>query len=381
MSKKLFFTALSLALVLGLAAPAQAEIIDYGYGSQYQYGTGYGATYGYGSTYGTQYQQYPYTTSIPAAYPTGTTINRDLTIGSYGTDVQALENFLRLRGYLATQSVGYFTVATRDAVARFQAANGIFPASGYFGAITRAYYNALALTVQNPYANQYPYGTQYPYVNQNPYGTMYPYSYQTGCPAGRYAVYYGGQLGCVSTNRDNDDDDDDNDLDGGRATLRSFSFDGEDTVLREGERGVEVAHAEFRVSGGDVEVERVAFRFESIGSGNTDRQPWNVFDTLRLVCDGDEAEELDVDSSGDWSRDGDAYIVRFDDIDDCIIREGDTAELTLEVDVNNSVSGADNSNVEWEIAVEEDGIEVTDAEGDDHEIGEDSDTVRIVITD
>jgi len=35
-----------------------------------------------------------------------------------------------------------FGAATRGALARFQAANGISPAVGYFGAITRSYINS-----------------------------------------------------------------------------------------------------------------------------------------------------------------------------------------------------------------------------------------------
>ncbi|MDO8569313.1 MAG: peptidoglycan-binding domain-containing protein [bacterium] len=68
------------------------------------------------------------------------TFNTNLTIGSTGTDVVALQTYLVNNGYLvmpAGVSKGYFGNLTRAAVARWQAANGITPAVGYFGPISR----------------------------------------------------------------------------------------------------------------------------------------------------------------------------------------------------------------------------------------------------
>ena len=65
----------------------------------------------------------------------------NLTIGSRGSDVVALQQFLVARGYLempAGVAFGYFGPLTRAAVARWQATNGISPAVGYFGPISRA---------------------------------------------------------------------------------------------------------------------------------------------------------------------------------------------------------------------------------------------------
>lgn len=67
---------------------------------------------------------------------------RDLTVGSTGPDVTALQQFLVARGYLimpAGTSYGYFGELTRKGLANFQAASGITPAAGYFGARTRAF--------------------------------------------------------------------------------------------------------------------------------------------------------------------------------------------------------------------------------------------------
>jgi hypothetical protein len=80
----------------------------------------------------------------------GTLFARNLTIGSTGPDVKALQIYLNTHGFiLATTGPGspghetnLFGALTRDALAKFQAAKGISPAAGYFGPLTRAYVNA-----------------------------------------------------------------------------------------------------------------------------------------------------------------------------------------------------------------------------------------------
>lgn len=72
---------------------------------------------------------------------------RDLTLGSTGADVKALQQFLNGQGFMvASSGVGstgneteYFGALTKAALASFQAAKGISPAVGYFGPITRSF--------------------------------------------------------------------------------------------------------------------------------------------------------------------------------------------------------------------------------------------------
>lgn len=67
--------------------------------------------------------------------------NTNLTVGSRGADVVALQSFLEAKGLLvipAGTSKGYFGALTKSAVAAFQTQKGITPAAGYFGPITRA---------------------------------------------------------------------------------------------------------------------------------------------------------------------------------------------------------------------------------------------------
>jgi peptidoglycan hydrolase-like protein with peptidoglycan-binding domain len=72
-------------------------------------------------------------------------------LGSTGSDVKALQQFLNLRGfYVSLTGIGskgnestYFGPATTKAVAKFQLANGILPASGLFGPITTKKVNSM----------------------------------------------------------------------------------------------------------------------------------------------------------------------------------------------------------------------------------------------
>jgi len=80
--------------------------------------------------------------------PTFCILTRDLTVGSEGADVRALETFLNRKGYtVSTSGSGapiadtLFNANTRDALARYQAVSGVNPASGYLGPITRANIN------------------------------------------------------------------------------------------------------------------------------------------------------------------------------------------------------------------------------------------------
>jgi hypothetical protein len=84
-----------------------------------------------------------YTAQNPTPTPTGgCMINRNLTIGSRGSDVTCLQDYLGAQGYFSVASTGYFGPITRSSVAKYQAAKGISPAVGYFGPITMAAFNA-----------------------------------------------------------------------------------------------------------------------------------------------------------------------------------------------------------------------------------------------
>ncbi len=82
------------------------------------------------------------TTTTPTAPASSYTFTRDLTVGSTGADVTALQQALISGGYLNATATGYFGSLTQAAVAKWQTAMGISPAAGYFGAKSRAAFAA-----------------------------------------------------------------------------------------------------------------------------------------------------------------------------------------------------------------------------------------------
>lgn len=84
--------------------------------------------------------------SIATLLPNNVSDPRDLTIGSQGSAVVALQTFLisENSGSAAAQlasagATGYFGTITQRALAEYQARVGISPASGYYGPLTRSY--------------------------------------------------------------------------------------------------------------------------------------------------------------------------------------------------------------------------------------------------
>ncbi len=80
------------------------------------------------------------------------TFTRDLYLGVSGNDVLCLQQYLNDGGNAIIASSGagspgnettYFGSLTQSAVARWQSANGISPAVGYFGSLSRAKYNQI----------------------------------------------------------------------------------------------------------------------------------------------------------------------------------------------------------------------------------------------
>ncbi|TSC82651.1 MAG: Uncharacterized protein G01um101420_174 [Parcubacteria group bacterium Gr01-1014_20] len=85
--------------------------------------------------------------------PVATTFTRDLTLGSTGDDVKALQQWLNSSGFPVSASgagapgseTTYFGARTQAALAKYQAAKGITPSVGYFGPKTRAFVNSIGV--------------------------------------------------------------------------------------------------------------------------------------------------------------------------------------------------------------------------------------------
>jgi peptidoglycan hydrolase-like protein with peptidoglycan-binding domain len=84
------------------------------------------------------------TTIVPVScYP----FNRSLSVGTSGSDVTALQNYLTAQGYFNVAATGYFGVITKAAVGRWQAQNSVAvlgsAGNGIFGPLSRGLFTKL----------------------------------------------------------------------------------------------------------------------------------------------------------------------------------------------------------------------------------------------
>jgi len=256
----------------------------------------------------------------PPVHAQSVNFSSNLTLGSTGVQVTALQNFLIQKGFtIPAGATGYFGAQTKAALAAFQAVQGITPAAGFFGPITRAK------------------------VNEAP-GTTSPKPEDSGSTSG---------------------------LKGGEASLERFRVsNGDDNEVSEGGKG-EIAEIEFRVEDGDVRMNRLDLTF-SPDSQNDEDKPWKAFDTVRLLVNGKEIAEKDVSDEDDWLRDDAPYVFRFSGLKE-VFREGKTASIVVEVEAQNAVIDAGSTDT-WSVYVDENGIRATDSEGLTQEIGDANET-------
>lgn len=110
-----------------------------------------------------------------SAQSAGYTYTTNLTVGSRGADVVALQSFLVAKGFLtmpAGVAMGYFGGLTKSSLAAYQSSKGITPAAGYFGPITRAAVMAEgAVTPTTPATPGCPAGAMYNSMTGQPCST------------------------------------------------------------------------------------------------------------------------------------------------------------------------------------------------------------------
>jgi peptidoglycan hydrolase-like protein with peptidoglycan-binding domain len=114
----------------------------------------------------------------------GATLNRNLSYGMTGTDVSQLQQFLIDEGLYSSPVTAYFGPMTRSAVIAFQHQEGITPASGYVGAITKADINSI-LSAHPEWTTTLSNSNSYTNVNSNPVHS--PAYSSNGVPAGATA--------------------------------------------------------------------------------------------------------------------------------------------------------------------------------------------------
>jgi peptidoglycan hydrolase-like protein with peptidoglycan-binding domain len=285
------------------------------------------------------------TTSNSAAMTCNFT--RNLNVGATGADVMELQKLLNAKGYtVAAAGAGspgmesqYYGPATKAAVAKMQTAFaaeilaplGLTTGTGFFGASTRAKANTLcaATTPEVP-----------------------------------------------ATGDDDDDDttgddDDDTDLSGGEASLTDFSRTSSPSAVtvEENEEEVEVAGFEFDVDDADAALKRVDVRFETTDAAPASNKPYEYFESVQLLLDGEKIAEVDTGSKSDWEDlAGNAWEISFTGLDEKMTAD-ETAKLTIAVTTQGTLDTDDESTT-WNVWIPNDGIRARDGENLDQYIGD-----------
>lgn len=259
------------------------------------------------------------------AASTGYKFNTNLTVGSTGADVVALQDWLAAKGFLsipAGTSKGYFGQLTKTAVAAYQASAGI-SATGFVGPATRGALNAAAPVVTTP-------------------GTVTPTTPGT--------------------------------LSGGEGQITEIDNTSSDveSTLDESEEDVKVFGVEFDAEDSDIAVERVDVDFTLSDANTTESDNLEDYitevslflgDKKLATLDVDEADKNDAGSS-DFSTDAngnDVYSFRFTGLN-AVVKEGATAELYVAVSAVNNIDSSDTS-ADWAVLIPDDGIRAVDAAG------------------
>lgn len=263
---------------------------------------------------------------------------RDLNVGATGADVTSLQNFLISKGYtIPAGATGYFGEQTRSALARFQAAQSISPAVGYYGPLTRARVNSLCTPVVIV-----PPTTPAPTPSPTP-----------TTPAETLS---------------------------GEAYIERFDVkSGDDTDLEESDKDAEIMEISFRVIDGDVRISRFDLGFTP-DVANDEKDPWDVFKTIAIYQGSKKIAEVDASRERNWKEDSPAngdYMLRMSGLN-FVVREGRDVELVVKATVLNSVRGTDNGEL-WNVFVPNNGIRGLDADNAVVYAGNTADSVSLNI--
>lgn len=214
----------------------------------------------------------------------------DLTIGSTGANVEALQQFLVDGGYLvmpAGVSMGYFGSLTQSALASYQAAMGVSPAAGYFGPLTRASISCSTTTTPS-----------------------------TGGTTGGSTPSLSGDAGSIDSYDE----------------LGGISNE----EVGEDEEGVEIAGIEIEAGeGSDITLVAVRLDFDQGTATNDDLDEF--ISEVAILVNGEEVARVDADEfdeDNNWAK-----TITLDS--GTVIDADDSSELTVEVDGVSNVDSGD----------------------------------------
>jgi len=234
--------------------------------------------------------------------------NVNLTLGSSGQDVVALQDMLVAGGHLvmpAGVSKGYFGALTQSAVAKWQAANGIAPAVGYFGPASRMKANSSVVVT--------------PTTPTTPSTTL------------------GGGDGDFKNLDQVNSVDNETVEEGDSETVLAFEFEADDS---------------------DLKIERVDVVFYEGAY-----KPWKFFEEVNLYNGSKKVATVDASDEDNWDETStdDEYELSFSGVNS-VVEEGDEAEFSVEVVAQDNIDSDDLAQT-WDVTIEEDGIRALNGDG------------------
>ena len=233
------------------------------------------------------------------------TYTADLTLGSTGADVTALQQFLVSKGFLtmpAGASYGYFGPLTKSALASYQASVGISPAAGYFGPITRAHMNSMV--VVNPSVSP----STAPGVSPTPSGLS-------------------GGVGNITV-----------------TALSTYSAE----QVGEGEEDVKILAFDVEADDdSDVQLTAIKVEFHEDDTTGSDRDLPDYAESVSVFLEGDKVGEEDTDS---FSESNDEWSKNIS-LSNAIIRAGDEMTVAIAVSALTNLDSADIDSDDWSVGV------------------------------
>ncbi len=162
----------------------------------------------------------------------------------------------------------------------------------------------------------------------------------------------------------------------GEGQLQSFRLqEADDTDIKEAADSA-IGEITLEASDGDIRITRMDIALVA-DSDNTEKDPWDTFDSMSLWIDGKRIAEKDIDTKRDYLNDKQGTI-RFSNID-IIAEEDEEVEIKVMVAVKNNIKGADTA-ANWSLKA--DALRYFDADQvstDDRTTGDLGDSVQFSI--
>ncbi len=230
------------------------------------------------------------------------TFTMNLTMGSSGADVTALQTWLIGKGFsIPAGATGYFGAQTKAAVVAYQATKGL-PATGYFGPLTRAAVAAEGTT-------------------STPSNPSNPSSPSTS-------------------------------LEGTDGEISDFSKLSQynDEEVGEGEEDVKVAGFEIEASrDGDIAIRSVKLEFDPAGNASGDSDHLDDYiDGAKIWMGDKEVGSVDVD---DFNEEDDDTYTKTVTLKNVVVESDETEKFYITVDGVNSFDSSDIDSDSWSVDV------------------------------